>query len=449
MKTYYVDPDTGSDSNTETQAQTAGTPWKTIGKAAGTCDNTATPDGSGVACYIKISNGKTVDAGWLLDLNRANPNTVVFQPVTNPGNSLQGWTLSGSGGSGAVIRPQGALTNRWRFENAHIAPTSGTFCAEWDYGFSNVEFRDCFFDNAAYHLFYWGDAGNVSGLTFRRCSFTGYSFNIGQNGVGVSLRTHTISNLLFDSCTNSGPGFPYIAGPGNNIRVKGGTWSGTAGGAPVFAIGNYNSTKSARNTNVIVEDATFTGGNGNHVLFVDADGAIVRRNTIHTGSTGTAGYGLVTKWGFGYQVYGNTVYCESPSGTGIVVKGVTEASYLANRLYASGAAAKCIEVYTGDDAKLPRNIAVRQNRFITSGAARAISVVNADPTGYLAFDENDYQLAGTGQSWIFEGTIAADTIANIRAAWLNSATSIAGGWTENELNRYQGRRPRIGCALAG
>ena len=378
-------------------------------------------------------------------MNRVNPNTVVIQPVTNPGDYQTGFTLSGSGGGGAIIRHYSAPGANWRFENCVFAPGASTICVQLgEQPLSGLEFRDCTFQNAANtNLFYWADAQNVDHVTYRRCTL---SCDYAPIALGTG-GTHTLSYLTLENCQCSSVGGPWIKGPGNVIRVSGGAYCSPFS----FTIGNSTSTKSPRNTDVLVEDASFTGNNGNHVLMLDGDGVVCRGNTIHTGSSGTAGYGIVCKWGYGYQVYGNTIYAESAVAVGLIAKGVTEAAFLDNLIYATGAGAYCINPYNNNDDgnKKCRNLAVRRNRFVTSGTAYALRVSDADATGFLVFDENAYQLAGSGQSVIFGTTVAADTLANIRAAWLADAAAVAGGWTENEVNRYQGRRPRIACALAG
>ncbi|MFA5056496.1 MAG: right-handed parallel beta-helix repeat-containing protein [Opitutaceae bacterium] len=439
MKTYYVDPDTGSDSNSEAQAQSPATPWASLGKAMTTCDNTAVADGSGVSCYIKVTNGKTLTPAAYLNLNRLNAaGTVVIQPVTNPGDYQSGFTITGAGTGGSLIRHYSAAGSNWRFENCTFAPTSISTCFYFaEQALTGFEMRDCTLTNAngTGRLVQHASTAVVTSLLFTRCTFLtpnsiDYAVMLGSGSTG------TMSNVRVVDCNGTfvGKGV-WFRGPANVVRVSGGTWSGTD---MSVSVGNSGDTKSARNTNVIVEDITISSTGSMHVLMLDGDGVVCRRNVVHTGAAGSGGMAIVCKWGTGYQVYDNDIYAESTTSTGLIVKGVTEASYFRNRVYVSGAGAKGIRVYANDadSNKLCKNVSVTSNRFVTTGTALAISAETADSTGHLVFDENEYSLAGSGSGYILGTTVSPETRANLIAAWLANSTSVAGGWTTNEANAY-------------
>jgi hypothetical protein len=449
MKTYYVD-NLGSDSHTESQAQSALTPWRTIQHAIYTCDNTQVADASGVSCYIKIANGETIyiNSGSpptnFISFDRLNPSgTVVIQPATNPGPYQVGFTMAG----GDLVNTSffwhlyGDGSN-FRFENANFVPAATVYLYEFgDHALSGMEFRDCTFNNSSGAVIgEWEGTNLVSNFILNRCTFNDIYYHAGNTTLNINYENSGsyLNNLQILNCSgNFSGGGLQIAGTNNVMHISGNSFI-CSSPTTAMTIGTGGNNLVPRSTNVLVENNYFQDNGGGHCVCLDADGAIFRNNTIVGGSVTAGGFSFVGKWGFGYSIYGNIAYALGPSSVCYDIKGITEATFENNIAFAGPLLSDGFNFYDNNDgptygrALHCRNIACRKNRIYTTGSGIGMTVGAADASGYMLFDGNDFHLSGTGKSQILTTQVSSDTAANIRAAWQNDSTSISLGYNENE-----------------
>ena len=417
MPTYYVDPATGNDANTEAQAQSASTPWATIQTGA-----LPKLDASAEAVTVYIANGTTEDVGAYLNINYSFANQVTITPLTDPGDGEQGWTLIGTGAGGAVIRPYHGTAidiDNLRIEHCHIKSTGAWTCfyCPTNGAIDNLEFRDCKFEITTHdnqHCFNWiATTMSGSALVFTRCTFQGLPAGVGSaNGkieIGANADGNTVDGIVFEDCVSRDISGIYLLVACDALRVVGNDLQGNF--IPLH-IGSQ-SVVGNRITNADIRGNTIVGTGTSHASYFNCDSSVLAHNYVDTGSTGD--YALVTKYGDGFAVHGNTAISRAASGSALIVKGVQNGTYVANKLY-HYSTGSVVSVYENDAAggAVCNNIVVANNVIVATGGGN-VYYLEDTTTGLLCVTGNVYGWS-TGNSHIM-GAAAAPTLAAQQSRW--------------------------------
>lgn len=426
MATYYVKPSIGSDANNGTD-WTAAHAVATITRALALC---STAGGH----TILIEDGETTDeSGAYINLNKEFTAEVVVRPRTLLGPYQQGASIGNADSSNAYFMLNNPACANMTFRNLALVPqlTATTGIAlGYNGDVTNIRFYDCSYTMPAINsrMLYSPYTTSLSGVHFIRCicitalASTAAIIQIAPAGA------KPMSDFRIEDCilTSNAVYTAFIHATCADMSIRGNRIT-NSGSSIVLHIGDQNAL-GLRSSNVVVEDNIITNA-ASHCLYVNADSATIRRNKINVGGTGD--YGIVLKWGSGYDVYCNrVVMATSTAGAAAFrIKAInTAADASVCGVYnntATGIAANQQGVYVskGDDDQPCLNTAFVNNAIV--GAAGFTAVVwpaDAQASGTVDCDHNRFD-GGSGNSNILGTTCT--TAAAMAAAWT------AGGFSGN------------------